>query len=123
MLFAFLTLLAEEAPKQPASPYEGLAGFVPLILVMIVGYLLLIRGPMKRQEAERNALLTSLKKNDKVLTTGGIYGTIVSVSDKEDEVTVKVDDNVRLRMTKGSIARKIEEPKEGSSTGITAKAE
>jgi preprotein translocase subunit YajC len=123
MLFAFLTLLAEEAPKQPASPYEGLAGFVPLILVMIVGYLLLIRGPMKRQEAERNALLTSLKKNDKVLTTGGIYGTIVSVSDKEDEVTVKVDDNVRLRMTKGSIARKIEEPKEGSSTGITTKAE
>jgi preprotein translocase subunit YajC len=121
MLFAFLTLLAEEAPKQPASPYEGLAGFVPLILVMIVGYLLLIRGPMKRQEAERNALLTSLKKNDKVLTTGGIYGTIVSVSDKEDEVTVKVDDNVRLRMTKGSIARKIEEPKEGSSTGITRK--
>jgi preprotein translocase subunit YajC len=123
MLFAFLTLLAEEAPKQPASPYEGLAGFVPLILIMIVGYLLLIRGPMKRQEAERNALLASLKKNDKVLTTGGIYGTIVSVSDKEDEVTVKVDDNVRLRMTKGSIARKIEEPKEGSSTGITTKAE
>jgi preprotein translocase subunit YajC len=114
MLFAFLTLLAADEPakQQPqGGPLDAL-GFLPLIVIMILGYFLLIRGPMKRQEAERNALLASLKKNDKVLTTGGIYGTIVSISDKEDEITVKVDDNVRLRMTKGSIARKIEEPKE-----------
>ncbi len=119
MLFAVLSLLAQDTakstPQTPQSPGEALFSFVPIIVLMVVGYILLIRSPMKRQEAERNALLASLKKNDKVLTSGGIYGTVVAVSDKEDEIIIKVDDNVRLRMTKGSIARKIEEPKEGAT--------
>jgi preprotein translocase subunit YajC len=119
MLFALLSLLAEEPAKPPQqtpqTPGEALFSFLPLIVLMVLGYFLLIRSPMKRQEAERNALLASLKKNDKVLTSGGIYGTVVAVSDREDEIVVKVDDNVRLRMTKGSIARKIEDPKEGAA--------
>jgi preprotein translocase subunit YajC len=111
MLFALLTLLAEDPPKaQPQAP--DILSFLPLIIIMVLGYFLLIRSPMKRQEAERNALMSSLKKNDKVLTTGGIYGTIVAISEVANEVTVKVDDNVRLRMTKEAILRKIEEPKE-----------
>ncbi len=112
MLFALLTLLAEDPPKAQPQAAPDILSFLPLLVIMVLGYFLLIRSPMKRQEAERNALMASLKKNDKVLTTGGIYGTIVAVSDKEDEVTVKVDDNVRLRMTKAAIMRKIEEPKE-----------
>jgi preprotein translocase subunit YajC len=118
MIFALLTLLAQEATKKDApapTPLEAIFQFLPLIAIMVVGYLLLIRSPMKRQEAERNALMASLKKNDKVLTSAGIYGTIVGISEKEDEVTVKVDDNVRLRMTKAAIIRKIEEPKEGAA--------
>jgi preprotein translocase YajC subunit len=61
----------------------------------------------KRQEQERAALLSMLTKNDKVITHSGIYGTVISVAEKEDEIVVKVDDNVRLRMTKGSIARNL----------------
>ena len=52
-------------------------------------------------------MTTDLKKNDKVLTSSGIYGTVTAISEKEDEITVKVDDNVRLRMTKESIARNL----------------
>ena len=52
-------------------------------------------------------MLANLKKNDKVVTAGGIYGTVVSVAEKEDEVVVKVDENVRLRVTKGSITRNL----------------
>jgi preprotein translocase subunit YajC len=48
-----------------------------------------------------------LKKNDRVLTTAGIYGTIVAISEKEDELTVRVDDNVRIKMVKASIARNL----------------
>ena len=47
------------------------------------------------------------EKNDKVLTAAGIYGTVLSVSDKEDEVVVKVDDNTRLRMIKSGITRNL----------------
>jgi preprotein translocase subunit YajC len=73
---------------------------------VLLFYFFILR-PMRRQDRERAALLGSLKKNDDVITSSGIYGTVVAVSEKEDEVTVKVADNVRLRMTKGSIARNL----------------
>ena len=81
----------------------------PLILVGMFAllYVIVLRPAQRSRDRERQQLLTGLKKNDKVLTTAGIYGTVVSVSDKEDEVVVKVDDNTRLRMLKGSIMRNL----------------
>jgi len=70
-------------------------------------WLIVLRPAARSRERERTQLVSGLKKNDKVLTTAGIYGTVVSVSDKEDEVVVKVDDNTRLRMLKGSIMRNL----------------
>ena len=52
-------------------------------------------GRCASRKQERQALLTSIKKNDKVITHAGIYGTVVAVSEKEDEIMVKIDDNVR----------------------------
>jgi preprotein translocase subunit YajC len=84
-------------------------GWYPLVLitgvVMMIYFVLILPG--RRRDQERKTLLSGLSKNDKVLTTGGIYGTVVAVSDKEDEVTVKVDDNVRLKMVKDSILRNL----------------
>jgi preprotein translocase subunit YajC len=107
MLYA-LALLAEEPAKQ-AQPQPGLGPDMLILMMVMFGllYFLILRPQRRRQEQERNALLSSLKKNDRVLTIAGIYGTIVSVSENEDEVTVKVDDNVRLKMTKASIARNL----------------
>ena len=62
---------------------------------------------MQTQEQERQALLTKMKKNDKVLTTAGIYGTVIAVGDNEDEIIVKIDDNVRVKMIKAAIARNL----------------
>jgi preprotein translocase subunit YajC len=104
-MFQILVLLAEGDNAAP-PPGGGLMGFVPFILIAVVAWFLLIR-PMKRQEQERQAMVSSLKKNDKVLTTSGIYGTVVGISETEDEITVKVDDNVRLRMLKSSVARNL----------------
>jgi preprotein translocase subunit YajC len=102
-MFNILVLLAQD-PKGAEAPliYNML---LPLGLLLLV-YLFFFR-PMRRQEQERNALLSSLKKNDKVITTSGIYGTVIAISEKEDEITVKVDDNTRLRMIKSSIARNL----------------
>jgi preprotein translocase subunit YajC len=103
-MLEFALLLAEDAPKQQeGSPFTML---VPLLLIGVLFYFMMIR-PMRRQEKERQAMAGNLQKNDKVLTAAGIYGTVHSVSDTADEVVIKVDDNARLRVTKGSIARNI----------------
>jgi preprotein translocase subunit YajC len=106
-MIATLLLLAD----QPAGP-DGSGGaspfglLIPMLAVGILFWFFMIR-PMKRQEQERQALLTALKKNDRVVTSGGIIGIVASIKEKEDEVTLKVDEsaNVRLRVTRGSIVR------------------
>jgi preprotein translocase subunit YajC len=119
-------LLAEESAKPPEP---GWFQFIPLIALGLLAYFFLIR-PMSRQEQERKQLRASLKKDDKVITTSGIYGTVVSVSDKEDEVVVKIADNVRIKMTKAAIDRNLSNEellreakggKSAGSTGITAR--
>jgi preprotein translocase subunit YajC len=102
MLHALIVLAEGESQQSAANPFA----FVPLIVIAFLGYLLLIR-PMRRQEQERQALASNLKKNDEVLTNSGIYGTIVDVSETDDKITVKLADNVRVKMTKGSVARNL----------------
>jgi preprotein translocase subunit YajC len=112
MFTSLLVLLAQAEQKAPApgpdSPLQYIISSpIPLmVLIFVIGYFLLWR-PMKRQEAERQAMLTKMKKNDEILTTGGIYATIVEVSEKEDKITVKIADNVRVKIAKTAIARNI----------------
>jgi preprotein translocase subunit YajC len=104
MVHAFLLLAAQqEAP----GPFGGMGIFLPMILIFVAMYFIMIRPQQKREQANRLALLANLKKNDKVLTSGGIIGIVALVNDKEDEVTLKVDEssNVRLRVLKSSIVR------------------
>lgn len=104
-MLSMLVLLADEGA---AAKGGGPAAFDLLFFLAIplLFYLVIIR-PGMRKEKERQLLLTGMKKNDKVITSAGIYGTVIAVSEKEDEVTIKVDDNVRLKMTKGSIVRNL----------------
>ncbi|MGA8941418.1 MAG: preprotein translocase subunit YajC [Thermoactinomyces sp.] len=73
---------------------------IPLILMFAVFYFFLIRPQQKRQK-ERTAMLNSLKKGDKVITIGGIHGTIVELG--EERVTLKVSDNTRLVFERSAI--------------------
>ena len=76
-------------------------------------YFLFIR-PQQQQEQKRRAMIDALKKNDKVLTTGGIYGTVISVDATHDKVVLRVDDErgVKLAFTRASVARVIESSSE-----------
>lgn len=80
-----------------------------LTLVVPIGvlfYLFIIR-PQRREQAARQAMLAAVKKNDRVVTIGGIYGVVTNVQQEANEVTIKVDEatNTKLRMSLGSIAR------------------
>lgn len=84
---------------------EGPFGFVfsllPFLLIILVFYFLILRPQQKRQK-ERQNLLSSLKKDDKVITAGGIHGTVEDLTDKT--VTVRIADNVRVNVERSSIA-------------------
>ncbi|TWU12820.1 preprotein translocase subunit YajC [Symmachiella macrocystis] len=98
---AFFAQKAEDAPAADAeqqNPYWWL----PLVAIGVLFYFMMIR-PQKREQSKRQSLLDSLKKNDKVVTIGGIIGTIAAISPDSDEVTVKVDENTRMRFRRSSI--------------------
>lgn len=89
---------------------QGSGLFNPMTIMLVVFFLfffIVLLPAQRRQEKERLAMIAAVEKNDRVLTNGGIYGTIVSISDKEDEMLVKVDDNVKLRMSRACIARNL----------------
>lgn len=80
--------------------------FLPLVAIGIAAYLLLFR-PERERLKKQQAMLTNLKKNDRVVTSGGIYGTVAAVDRDADRVSLRVDDsaNVKLSVTLSSIAR------------------
>ncbi|SMO38521.1 preprotein translocase subunit YajC [Melghirimyces algeriensis] len=79
---------------------EQLAQFLPIILIFAVFYFLLLRPQQKRQK-QRNAMLSSLKKGDKIITIGGLHGTIMDLT--EDRITLKVNDNSRLIFERSAV--------------------
>ena len=88
------------------SPWAGL---VPMVLIMVIFYLLLILPAQKRQK-KQNEMLAALKNGDKVVTNGGIYGTIVGLEDQS--IQLKVADQVRIRVARSAIAGMQPEAKE-----------
>jgi preprotein translocase subunit YajC len=74
---------------------------LPFGLIILVFYFLIIR-PQSKKQKETQKMLSALKKNDRVVTVGGIRGTITSV--KEDTVIIKVDDNVKMEFSKSAVS-------------------
>ena len=78
----------------------GIGQFIPLILIFVIFYFFLIR-PQQKKVKEHKAMVESLKKGDKVVTTGGITGTITRVVDN-DKVEVEISDNVIVTIVRGT---------------------
>ena len=97
---------------------EAFGTFLPLILIFVVFYFLLIR-PQQRKVKQHKEMLSNLKRGDKIVTSGGIIGTINKVADNR-ELTLEVAENVEIKIASGMVAdlyvmpevKKKEPPKE-----------
>jgi preprotein translocase subunit YajC len=101
----FTAILAEEpapAKEQPQVPFFA----NPLFLVLMFGlfFLVVMLPAQRRQKREAAAMMAALKAGTKVVTSSGIYGTIVKIKDGEDEVVIKSEDS-RLKITRSVITR------------------
>ena len=96
-----LTIILQAAAPQPAGG-SMMPSILMLVLLFAVFYFLMIR-PQRKQQKELQNFRDSLKKGDKVVTAGGIFGTIHEIQDKS--VLIKVDGEVKLRVDKNSILR------------------
>ncbi|CAM5794264.1 MULTISPECIES: preprotein translocase subunit YajC [Brevibacillus] len=99
---------------------EGLQQFLPLIIMFVIFYFLLIRPQQKRQK-QRNAMLASIKKGDKVVTIGGVHGTIQDISD--DTVTLRIAHNVHVTFDRGAVNNVVSSSNEPASESKEAKEE
>lgn len=109
-LVLIVPLLAQNAKAQPAQS-DGFLQMAIMLLPMVFLFYFLILRPQQQQERKRRAMIDAIKKNDRVLTGSGIYGTVVSIDPGSDRVVLRVDDDrgVRLTFTRASIARVVEE--------------
>ncbi len=101
-LFAKLPMLMG-VPEGGASGGSGqmVTTFITFGLVILIFYFLIIR-PQNKKQKETKKMLSALKKGDKVVSIGGVHGTVVAV--KEQTTVVKVDDNIKLEFSKSAIS-------------------
>ncbi len=78
--------------------------WLPIIAIFAIMYFLIFRPQAKKQKEQR-MMIDALKKGDKVVTTGGIFGQIVGVKEKEGTIIVKVAENTKIEMSRASIAK------------------
>jgi len=104
--FGDLLLFAQEGAKAPPPGGGMFSMLLPFLAIGFLFYFLLIR-PQRQEQSRRKEMLSAVKKNDRVITAGGIYGVVTNVHAEADEVTIKVDEstNTKLRMTLSSLAR------------------
>ena len=106
-MIAYLSHIAQTQTTQPGGQApQGLLSS-PLLLFLMLGlvmYFLMLR-PQGKEKKQRVAMLVAIKKNDRVVTIGGILGTVISV--KDDEITLKVDEssNTKITFTRSAIQR------------------
>lgn len=86
-----------------------LTSILPLILVFAVFYFIVIR-PQQKKMKEHRSMLQALKRNDKVVTAGGIVATVTKVRDDSDEVEVEIAPNVRVIVVRGTISSVVKPP-------------
>ncbi|MGH9593755.1 MAG: preprotein translocase subunit YajC [Bryobacteraceae bacterium] len=79
----------------------GLSAFLPLIIIMVIFYVLLILPAQKRQKKTQQ-MLAALKNGDKVITNGGVFGTIVGIED--DAVQLRIADQVKVKVLRSAVA-------------------
>lgn len=98
---SFISFLLQTQPTGTTQAGGGLGMLVPMLIIILIMYFLMIR-PQQKKQKETQKMIAALKKGDKVVTIGGIHGTISST--KETTVIVKVDDGAKIEFNRTAIA-------------------
>ena len=110
LVLGMLIAVSSLAGCAPAGEGEGGGSILPMIIFLVVlfglMYLVMIKPQRKRQQ-QHQQLIEELKRGDKVMTAGGVYGVIESIS--EDNVVIKVESGMTMRVAKGSVVGKREQ--------------
>ena len=94
---------AQSAPAAGAeSPFGGITGMLPLVLMFVVLYFVMIRPQMKRQK-EAKAMIDALAKGDEVVTTGGMLGKISKIG--ESYLTIEIASGVEIQVQRGAVVQ------------------
>ena len=99
------SILLSPLLSQGFAPGGGLGGLLPIILLFAAMWFFLI-APQRKRQKEHDKMVLELKKGDKVVTTGGLFGTIAFV--KKDRFVVEIADNTKVELSKQFISSKIE---------------
>jgi preprotein translocase subunit YajC len=97
-----LDLAFAQTAQAPGAP-GTLVSLIPLVLVFLIFYFLLIR-PQQKKAKEHRQMLDKLKRNDEVMTSGGIYGKVVALSDKDNTVMLEIAPNVRIKFSRPHVS-------------------
>jgi len=98
--------------QQTGSQVGMFTGFLPILLIIGIFYLLIYR-PMRRRQKALETMIAGLKNGDKVITSGGVYGTVAGIRDHS--VLLKVADQVKIEVAKASISSLQSAPKDPAS--------
>ena len=119
MLSLLSAMAAPEASGAAGTTGSMMTTFVTFGLIIVIFYFLIIR-PQKKRDKETKEMLAAIKKGDKVVSIGGIHGTVVAV--KEATVVVKVDDNTRLEFSRSAISSIVNRKAENAEPSSKKKA-
>ncbi len=100
MIFTGLLGFIQDAPAASRPQGNFITALLPFILVFVIFYLLIIM-PSRKKQRRHQEMIRALKPGDKIVTTGGIYASIMGV--KEDRLEVKISSNVKIEITKNSV--------------------
>jgi len=93
-----------------AGQAGGIAGFLPIIILFAIFYFLLIR-PQQKKAKEHKEMITNLKKGARIITSGGIYGTIQSLDDTT--IGIEIAEKVKIKISRGNVAVVISDAEAG----------
>jgi len=79
----------------------GIAGFLPIIILFVIFYFLLIR-PQQKKAKDHREMITNLRKGDKIITSGGIFGTIINLDDTT--IGLEIAEKIKIKITRGNVA-------------------
>ena len=96
-------MLISPAFAQSGGIVEGGFGLLPIILVMVIFYFLLIR-PQQKRAKQHKEMLAAIRRGDKIVTSGGLVGTIIKVTDDSDTIDVEIAKGVKVQVVRAMVA-------------------